>query len=95
MLMLNNDNFEKDLQKIADESITLFTAAIGSVNISVANMIHLLIQNPESIKKIREEIKDLKQENGSYSLEDLNSMKYLGNCYQEGLRLCPPSGISL
>jgi cytochrome P450 len=94
MLMLNNDIFEDDVLRIADEAITLFAASIGTLNTSISNMIHLLIKNPECVSTIRQEIKELNHNSGVYGLEELNSMKYMNNCFHESLRLWTPTGLS-
>ena len=54
-----------------------------------------LLQNPETMKKLTQEIRDTFSDFDDITLEDLARLKYLHAVLQEGLRMYPPVPIAL
>ncbi|KAJ8666989.1 hypothetical protein QAD02_008651 [Eretmocerus hayati] len=97
LLLQMKENVEKigdiefDEELLAAQVYLYFTAGGDSTAIVIANAMYELAKNDQIQRKLREEIRDSKIEDGIY--ESLKSMKYLDKIFQETLRKYPLRNI--
>ncbi|XP_026690465.2 cytochrome P450 CYP3-like member 1 [Ciona intestinalis] len=103
-LMLNDQVSVEDVAKGKSKGLTQLEITSNSVLMVLAgydtsaNALTLLAYNlathKDVQKKVQEEIDEMLEKYGSLTYEALNSMKYLGMCLNETLRLYPPIAIN-
>jgi cytochrome P450 len=49
-----------------------------------------LLRNPDKLTRLTEEVRGAFQDGDTFTLEELQRLKYLSACLEEGLRLYPP-----
>nr|XP_026690466.1 cytochrome P450 3A25-like isoform X2 [Ciona intestinalis] len=103
-LMLNDQISVEDVAKGKSKGLTQLEITSNSVLMVLAgydtsaNALTLLAYNLATHKhvqkKVQEEIDKMLEKYGSLTYEALNSMKYLGMCLNETLRLYPPIAVN-
>lgn len=80
-----------DDAKVLANSILFYEAAYETLSAGLAFTMHLLTNNENVQKKVRNEIQTYLQENGGQiSAENISQLKYLDAVIKESLRMYPP-----
>ena len=77
-------------QQLRDEAVTLFAAGHETSSNALAWTLYLLVQHPEILKTLRQEIEDILGKRLP-SFEDLRRLNYTMQVIQESMRLYPPA----
>lgn len=80
-----------DDEKVLANSILFYEAAYETLSAGLAFTMHLLINNENVQRNVRDEIRSYLQENGGQiSAETISKLRYLGAVIKEALRMYPP-----
>jgi len=75
------------------ESTMMLLAGHETTSRLLQFLIVLLSNHPETLNAIYQEIADNRPEDGEWTLEKINDLKYLQSSIKESLRLYPPAGV--
>jgi cytochrome P450 len=87
-----DDGSSLDDKQLRDEVITLFAAGHETTALALAWAWHLLTENPEAYKKLKDEVNTVLG-GRTPTLEDLEKLPYSMQVFKETLRLFPPAYI--
>lgn len=74
---------------IAGNVMTMLLAGEDTTSHTLAWMLHLLRQNPEALRKARDEVARVAPDPAAFTIEQMDGLDYLDACAQEAMRLKP------
>lgn len=74
---------------VAGNVTTMLLAGEDTTSNTLAWMLYLLQQNPEAMRKAREEVLRVAPDPRAYTIEQMDALDYLDACAQEAMRLKP------
>ena len=74
---------------VAGNVTTMLLAGEDTTSNSLAWMLYLLQQNPDTLRKAREEVLRVAPDPGAFTIEQMDGLDYLEACAQEAMRLKP------
>lgn len=78
--------------EVMAQSLTFFLAGFETTANAMQFLAYFLAWNPDCQEKAYREIREAKtQHGGEITYDCLKSLRYLNNCFEEALRLCPPA----
>ena len=78
-----------DDRAVAGNVLTMLLAGEDTTANTLSWMIYLLQRHPASLGRAREEVRRLAPDTASFTLEQMDSLDYLGACASEAMRLKP------
>ncbi|KAL8110636.1 6,7,8-trihydroxycoumarin synthase-like [Apium graveolens] len=95
LLEMKRDSSDFTLDHVKANIMNVIVAAADTSAASVVWAMTLLIQNPESMKKVQREVRDIVQKKGFVNDDDVQKLVYLKAVVKETMRLYPPAPILL
>jgi cytochrome P450 len=74
---------------VAGNVITMLLAGEDTTSNTLAWMLYLLQQNPEAMRRAREEVMRVAPDPAAFNIEQMDALDYLDACAQEAMRLKP------
>lgn len=83
-------------EHLVSEAIVMLVAGTDTTAASLAVSLHYLFQQPETYRKLQEEIQSVMPElNSKPKIQTLDTLPFLDACIKEGLRISCPSRTRL
>ncbi|MBC7572570.1 MAG: cytochrome P450 [Spirosoma sp.] len=80
-------------KQLRDECVTLFAAGHETTAVSMAWTVHLLLQNPDVLARLRQEVQTVLGDEKMPAPEVFRQLTYTMQVIQESMRLYPPAWI--
>lgn len=78
-----------DDDAVAGNVVTMLIAGEDTTAFSIAWLMYLLMKNPHTLQRAREEVLRVAPDTASFSTEQMDALDYLEACIQESMRLRP------
>jgi cytochrome P450 len=78
-----------DDTSVAGNVLTMLLAGEDTTANSLAWLLYLLWRNPRALQRAQEEVRRVAPDTAGFSIEQMDSLDYLGACIQESMRLKP------
>ncbi|GAB1312601.1 Averantin oxidoreductase [Madurella fahalii] len=82
-------------EKMHSNAVIFMLAGTETTATLLSGLTYYLLRNPDKMRKLVQEIRGAIPCEDDFTLENLQRLKYLGACIEEGLRLYPPVPVPL